>query len=370
MWSITFLIAGIWLYIRLKLRARSLTTHLPIVAILFAASFYTHQVALLGFVYFAFVYVLTNIIRSPDRVQTFKQMGLLGTLVGIFLLPFLASTDLPSPDTIAFVKHYLQTAPYYTMSSDLAGLFISTPTFISKEIGSHLMLFWVVGMGVAILNTKSNDAWHFVAVPIFWLIIANTKLWFLPFSFGLYPDRILGLFSIVYAYFIGRALPELTNFRPLSGFSKILLPLFMVICIPFVISMHVSEYTTVRRAGRLHASVTDNDMAAFRWIIKNTNSSDVIANNEGDAGIWLPVYTGRMITRNDSSPHIFDELFLAQSMLRPAYAYIGDKISYPEAMPYPVEYYNKANYSLVFSQGNAKVYKILIPEKKQKPSKE
>ena len=367
-WSITFLIVAIWLYIRLKQQTYS-PKYLPIVALLVAASFYTHQVALLGFVFFAFVYVLATVIRSSNRITACKQIGLLGLLVIAFLFPFLSSTNLPSPETIAFVKHYLQTAPYYTMSSDLGGLFTSVPIFISKEIGSYLMLFFIVGMGIALIHNKKNDLWHFVAVPIFWLIIANTKLWFLPFSFGLYPDRILGLFTVVYAYFIGRALPEFTNFQPLSTVSKALLSVFIVISVPFLISMHVSEYTRVRAAGKLHASVTDNDIAAFEWIIKNTKSSDVIANNEGDAGVWLPVYTSRMITRNDSSPHIFDELFLAQSMLRPAYAYVGDKVSYPEAMPYPAGYYDNTNYSLVFSQGNAKVYKVHPSAHKKKPAK-
>ena len=367
-WSIAFLIVAIWLYIRLKQRAYS-PKYLSIVALLIAASFYTHQVALLGFAFFAFVYVFTTIIRSPNRITTCKQLGLLGALIIAFLFPFLSSTNLPSPDTVAFVKHYLQTAPYYTMSSDLGGLFTSVPIFISKEIGSYLMLYFVVGMGFALLNSNKNDLWHFIAVPIFWLIIANTKLWFLPFSFGLYPDRILGLFTIVYAYFIGRTLPELTNFHPLPTQSKMLLSMFMVISVPFLLSMHVSEYTRVRAAGKLHASVTDNDVAAFAWILKNTKSSDIIENNEGDAGIWLPVYTRRMITRNDSSPHIFDELFLAQSMLRPAYAYVGDKVSYPEAMPHPAGYYDNANYSLVFSQGNAKVYKVHPSAHKKRPTK-
>lgn len=360
-WSIIFLITGVWLYIRLLKHNQLSQLGIIIVSLFFAASYYTHQVQLFGFGYFVALYVLVTIFTTKNRTSFIKYLLLAAISTTIFLVPFFSSFTTPSKETIEFVRNYLREAPYYTMTSYFSGLLMSVPEFISTQVGVMIYFLWYAGMVVAVIQGSLSDRWHLVATAVLWILLANTKLWFLPLSIALYPERILALASVIYAYFIGKTL-ILINSKAvmIAGKQRFVFILLLLPWTPHFIRLQSYEYQSFYDTALQQSAVTKHDMTAFKWISQHTKPTDVIMNNEGDAGIWIPVYTKRTITNNDSSPHIFDELFAAENRLQPNYLYIGDKALHPNAIKHVARNYDKKPaYKLVFSSGNARLYKII-----------
>ena len=61
------------------------------------------------------------------------------------------------------------------------------------------------------------------------------------------------------------------------------------------------------RGGRANVMVGTDDLAAMRWIEGHTGPLDVVCNDYGTAGLWVPALAGRSISAPHLPPFYFDE---------------------------------------------------------------
>jgi hypothetical protein len=76
-----------------------------------------------------------------------------------------------------------------------------------------------------------------------------------------------------------------------------------------------------------------DDLQAMRWIEAHTRPLDVVCNDYGTAGLWVPALAGRSISAPHLPPFYFDE-FRAGSQGRPcAVRYVSRRSFFVAAEP-------------------------------------
>jgi hypothetical protein len=85
--------------------------------------------------------------------------------------------------------------------------------------------------------------------------------------------------------------------------------------------------------GAAHVMVGGDDLQAMRWIEAHTRPLDVVCNDYGTAGLWVPALAGRAISAPHLPPFYFDE-FRAGSAGRPcAVRYVSRRPFFVAAEP-------------------------------------
>jgi len=182
----------------------------------------------------------------------------------------------------------------------------------------------------------------------------------LPLSYAIYPERtaimVIIPLSLFFAFFMEHGFKYLKHIFEIKGMRvSNLNPLVIVII--FVVSAAAIEFNKVHYIDRISlvSSVTSDDMDAFMWLKNNTDESTLIANNYGDAGIWIP----SIILRQVTIPHI--DVAYEDKIIRtgiPTYVYVGENCVYPfSCLEKASDLLHNTNYQLVYSKGLALVFK-------------
>ena len=205
--------------------------------------------------------------------------------------------------------------------------------------------------------------WFYASLLVIFIIILNSRYWFLPLSPLLYPDRAISVAIIPISFFIGSLLHKFPIY-PYSTRGQFLSYILIIILISIypvekqtLLRKTIENYRWIYKESAQKVSVTQDDIKVLNWISENTKQDEIFDNNYGDAGIWIPAIAYRKTKVNHSVPADFDELS-KMSSLKPTYAFVGRKIVYP-----PMTLYSKVlgyndRYELVYSSGNAKVYRV------------
>ena len=133
-------------------------------------------------------------------------------------------------------------------------------------------------------------------------LIINSMYWILPFSYAIYPERVVLLLLLPFALGIAALL---------NGVRQVLTPkqvmLWAVAALILFAAVHHNEKLLYR--GLIpNALVTTADLQVMRWIQENTEYSVVSHSRYGDAGLWLPTIAFRGIT----DPHLNRLCWLSQ----------------------------------------------------------
>ncbi|MBT9560254.1 MAG: hypothetical protein IV100_29765 [Myxococcales bacterium] len=187
-------------------------------------------------------------------------------------------------------------------------------------------------------------------------LIANTYVWWLPGSVALYPDRLGNLFTLPATLLLARVL-DAEAIRPTLG----LVPRRVLLALGGVAVLFGVGYWHVR--GVRNVSVTDDDLAAFAWISQSVPRPELIENNYGDAGIWLPAMTGHPVRNAHVNIVYMDDVKPWRSASLPTWLYIGSKRVYEDASPYDpaATLTNTTCFARRFHQGDAAVYERIGP---------
>ncbi|HEY6906245.1 MAG TPA: hypothetical protein VI230_02205 [Ignavibacteriaceae bacterium] len=108
--------------------------------------------------------------------------------------------------------------------------------------------------------------------------------------------------------------------------------------------------------------VTQDDIDVFNWISLNTTGDQVIANNYGDSGIWIPAYASRKITNYDATLFDLDKFRTGIKKYQADFIFIGTKVVYPNSIQYKYDDIKpNANYQEIYHSGGAHLFKITKP---------
>jgi hypothetical protein len=112
----------------------------------------------------------------------------------------------------------------------------------------------------------------------------------------IFPERALALLSVILC----------------GGLAFLIERLWTPRLVPLV-ALAVMAGTAAERTHRYYAGgavnvmVGEDDLAAMRWIESHTRPTDVVCNDYGTAGLWVPALAGRAISAPHLPPFYFDE---------------------------------------------------------------
>ena len=247
------------------------------------------------------------------------------------------------------------------------GTLLDAPRTLTRHLAEFAVGPLAVLLSFAVLvaacagTTEDRIDLYFVLAII--AIIINARYQWLPGSVFLLPDRAGAMLPIFAAPLIGSmflrtrgALAGIISrrrLRQLVGGSSVAL-----VCL-----CAAGSYGYYIRPGLAEAPVTRDDLRAFEWIKHNMPPHAHIANNYSDAGIWIPMMTGRTV----SVPHVniinWSETKLQLAAMPARYIYIGARSVYSlpfEWTPERVESLRPTP-KLAFSSGDARLYQLQPP---------
>ncbi len=184
------------------------------------------------------------------------------------------------------------------------------------------LLFCIIGLYFLFKEDLIKAIQYLLFLGLISLLILNVRVWILPFSFLIYPEKVALMVVIPFSLFFGFGLQKLAEKISDKKTQRII-----SVALLFVVLLTVPFFNQVNYEKPLiqQNSVTESDLKAFSWLKENTSETTVIQNNYGDSGIWIPSVIFRPIT----SPHI--NIFYLNKVKwfsEPEYIFIGKKCVY------------------------------------------
>lgn len=326
-----FLIQAIILTIKLLLM-RPVRKYLGILpALLFFASFTTHHIPFITSLYALIPILIGYILFHPKKTSIIQFTSIIATTLIFLSLPFLLQLKYPSMAALELIRDWQQGDHGHVWRGTIFNAYTTIPRYIIDRLGSLVPTLALGSIFLMLFFRRRPPLWIIWTFTAGVITIMNSRYWVLPFSPVLYPERIASLLSIPLAWCIAWAFTHTLQLVQQQK-NKLISSLGVIIgCVLFITVSYrpLTHYYSQTIARNLsETSVTAHDLQVINWIAAHTPPQAVIANNYGDAGIWIPAIAYRKVTYNDVNPYDFDELFAAQHKLTPSYIYIGAKAVY------------------------------------------
>ena len=283
----------------------------------------------------------------------------------IFAAPYILKLNygVVTAPTIAWIKNWVRNQGHDWHGS-IMNFYWSIPLYIFKHTKASRSLGIVTSIisayGVYVLYKKSKPSFlmYLTFLIVCVLLILNVQYWVLPFSFAIYPERVaamviipLGVFFLYgFSDMIARIQPFYIHKRVPWRYAAgaVLIPFLAASCYYCNYRKYISPITQF-------SSVTNDDLKGIDWLESHTSPSTLIANNYGDAGLWIPAIARRRVT----SPHVnvmyLDKVGKGDS--KRDFVFVGSKCVYSESC------HNKAasflanpSYRLVFRSNGTFIF--------------
>jgi len=328
-------------------------------AAMLAASFYTHQTP-----FVILLYVMAPLFFWALKKKEYQHLHKILFVVFVtfcMLVPFMMSYKSIGASEISHIVQWQRGSRFILPDNNVASIVLSTIKNITTWHSPVFVILTSISLAVALFKRATHGAIYTVAIVFLLLTVVNANYWFLPLSPILYPDRVLTIMIVPSVFFITYLFHSVLSeswalfFKSrIYRFVLVVLFLYVAWSSGAVVFKNIKWLNTDLNGN---ASVTKDDLMVFNWIEQNLSTNTVIANNYGDAGIWIPGIIGRRITHNDTNAHYISTIS-NKSQLKPSYIFIGSKPVY--GIEYKKEdMKNNRKYRLMFNAGNAHIYKIL-----------
>ncbi len=366
--SLGFLVQAITLSLELlSAHKTSLSVRAAILpGLVFFASFATHHIPFIASLYALIPILIGYALQSTGKRFFFRfTLTLAGTLA-LLSIPFFLDVKYPSPATLELIRDWQRGDHGHVWRGTLSTIIPTLPLYLMDRLGSLTMAAATGALLVTLFIRRKIPTWFVWTLGMGIFGIINSRYWLLPLSPLLYPERISTILIIPFSWSIALGITEsiqvLKRLKP-NGIGIVLGSIGISVIIWGSIPAFRHNFSETIARSQAETSVTGDDLRAILWIAANTPAHAIIANNYGDAGIWIPAIAYRKVTYNDANPYDFDELFAAQRLLTPTYMYIGAKIVYSQGdhLRFTISSPEIRNASPVFRSGNARVFPLFSP---------
>jgi len=353
--SLAFATLGLWALEGLgdeRLPRRTL-----LVPLLFAAAVLTHAVIPCALAYVLPPLLLYRLVRlkGAARGRMLLRGMLLAAVLALLVAPALADiAPSVSPAERAWIMRW-QRLPIHVPP----GPFWMLPLGLAIQIGVRLGAIYAVWLAAALLARRR---WR--CAPIteelilgagVLLLVANARVWLLPGSYALLPDRTLLLIVPCSARIIAASLDQARArlWLPATALRRRL----FAACFGGSLAAGAVLWYLL---GLRDVSVTADDREAIAWIARQTPPGAVIANNYGDAGLWIPALALRAVVTPHVNVTYFDEVAPWRDR-SPDFLFVGARRVYDIDSPYVLAEVRSRpeRYREVFTSGNAAVFRVL-----------
>jgi len=222
------------------------------------------------------------------------------------------------------------------------GTLLNSPITVTRFVGK------VLGWGVFLLAppgfllSLKRDRWRAVAtlftcMSVFGVVV-NSHYWWLPLSYALYPERVVVLLLLPLGVMAGCFLEVIMDKKRIRGCVLGLL-------VGYGIYQYAHRYLL---DSYLRVSVTKEDLEGMMWLKERTTPWDLVANDYGDAGLWIPAIIGRPIRTPHVNPFVMEEARQGLLGQRPSFLFLGSKQVYPSLSEELVHHLKNNDYRPIF----------------------
>lgn len=354
--SFAFFIYMISAYAHTTMRGR-----LPLALLFLVASLLTNYMYILAgiyvsvwvFVWYAPFFKLQKILVSK------KQTITLLLLAGLLLLPFIETYitlhgfTLSQRVTLYIQGLHLDETRIWNGVFSFEG-FMQMTRILTDVMDTKLFALYILSL-IALFPIKKRTVYvHIVILLGSYLLIANARYWWLPFSSILYPQRVVLLMLIPISWAIAQSLSLYRSLHNKTLFTTI----GGALILSMILQLRQVQFT---RTARDHQLLTRNDVGVLSWVRLHSSETDVIWNRYEDAGVWIPAVIYRPITTYHTNPVDMQRIQTAAKK-NPQFAFIGEAVPQDGSIQDLVkETHPEADtwtFTLLYSQGNAAVYRI------------
>ncbi len=265
--------------------------------------------------------------RLPPEARRHLVRNALTLLAGtvLLLIPYLIHLDLVevSPAEIRWA-HTWQTE--HVWPGGWAGL----PAFLFAFGGKGALGLFALSGLFLLVRRERRASLPLALCGILFLLVLNTQLWWLPLSYGLYPDRVMQALLVPAAALFALAVQNRLDGPSRGHPRQFLLPLGAVVLALGTLGF-LNHYFL---EGREKQGVSSADVAAFAWMKEHLPADVMILNNYGDAGLWIPALAQKPAVVIHTSPFFLDEIRRLQEEARPTHLYVGNRVAYQEKQAY------------------------------------
>lgn len=320
--------------------------------------FQTHTIVFMQTAYIcipAFVIVRTLSPRPP--AVYWKAVAAICLLFFALQLPYIINIDLSGIDSqvTSWIENWVRNTSH-AWRGNLGNSFWSIPVYLYHRLNLDnmflplLLLTGLIG-GISLWNKQREACLTYTLFfPFVFLLVLNCQYWVLPASYLIYPERTAAMLAIPIAVLAAAGLDLLLSKSRKDAANYIRLSILLVAL--GIGNFYSQQYYVNGIRGE--STVTQSDMTALKWMASNIPHEALIANNYGDAGIWIPAMTGHSVV----GPHVNIAVqFQAKKRTHPDYVFIGAKQVYGKPSFTAEKLLKQKGYTLLFRNGNTFIFK-------------
>ncbi len=261
--------------------------------------FQTHTIVFMQTAYIcipAFVIVRTLSPRPP--AVYWKAVAAICLLFFALQLPYIINIDLSGIDSqvTSWIENWVRNTSH-AWRGNLGNSFWSIPVYLYHRLNLDnmflplLLLTGLIG-GISLWNKQREACLTYTLFfPFVFLLVLNCQYWVLPASYLIYPERTAAMLAIPIAVLAAAGLDLLLSKSRKDAANYIRLSILLVAL--GIGNFYSQQYYVNGIRGE--STVTQSDMTALKWMASNIPHEALIANNYGDAGIWIPAMTGHSV---------------------------------------------------------------------------
>ena len=325
----TILAFVLFIYFIYQIQFYSETPNVYFASLSLAAIFLTHTIIFIQSVYiFGITYLFCFFFLRKSTAYNLKKNALISICFFIFLIPYLLNINYNIAETasVELLKDWIRNQRH-SWKGDYKNFIFSVPLYIFENLNADSIfnIYFACCLFGFFLLMKKNFAEsikYLIFLIVIILLIVNTRYWFLPLSYLIYPERTavmaavsLCIFFAIFLEYFFKCLKIFVN-EKINIFLRAT-TLIIIICLIF----HYNNIYYLLPAKRFDF-LRSNDLEAFKWLEKNTKQDDVIASDYSAPAYWIPAVIMRPVTRC----HIngMYELKIEQNV-NPKYIYLTEK---------------------------------------------
>ncbi len=325
-----------------------------------AAIFLTHSIIFVqSFYIVGFSQLVYFLFNKTHRTSHWFKYGIMGALFVAIILPYLShfNFSIATEHTQTWIKNWVRNSGH-VWQGNLNNFVWTIPAYIVNYIFGK-SVFWYslfacfAGLCILFRQNQKLCIQHIAFFAACVLLILNAKYWLLPLSYAVYPERVATMavipLSVLFAYAIDRGMKSIKQ-KHLHAAIKIFL-----ILAALRLSHETNQLIFIDRI-KTFSPLTKEDVKAFMWLDEHAKENDIIRNNYGDAGLWIPAVIFRGVTHPHVNVVYLDKM---KSLGSPKYVYIGSKCVYPESCQLNNDLYkDNEKYKLVYHYNKVYIYQL------------
>ena len=261
---------------------------------------------------------------AGERVRLRDRFVVAGVVAVLAALPFLAQLDFTlSSGERAWLaehlrEHYAQDWQHrYARAYPLAALH-----YVVGSLNDAFLIVSVLGLVLA-WRARARGAAAVALTAVLLVGLAATARWGGLGPLVVFPERPLAVLAVLLCAGLAFLVRELAR-----------APRLLRVAALVVLAGTAAERThRYYWGGAANVMVGGDDLAAMRWIAANSRPLDVVCNDYGSAGLWVPALAGRSISSPHLPPFYFDEFREGSRGRRCAYTYVSSRAFFVAPAP-------------------------------------